>query len=364
MAVPFISVDRSFKILLLALTSLLLLSCETVSYYGQAVSGQLYILSHRQKLEKLIAADTTGPALRSQLQTVLAIRRFADSELGLPVGRNYGTYVDVQRPYVVWNVFATPEFDMQPLRWCYPVAGCVSYRGYFAEAAARDFAGRLAAQGRDVYVGGVAAYSTLGWFSDSILNTVIHRKDHQLASLIFHELAHQQVYIPGATEFNESFATAVEKEGLRRWLQHEGLDTEAAADIIENAEVEERRRERFVALVQDTIKKLAVLYDSDASLAQKRQGKQEIFTRMKAAYQSLKQSWQGYDGYDAWFAQDLNNAQLSTVATYFDLVPAFQSMLIEANFDLPAFYQQVRALSKRPQAARDEYLRGRLQQKH
>lgn len=203
------------KLILVALFCTTLVACESISYYSQAVNGQLFLLRHRQDIQDLIDDAATPVELGDKLAVVLSIREFAEQSLGLPVQGNFATYVDLQRQFVVWNVFATPEFSMGPVTWCYPIAGCVSYRGYFDESDARTFADKTRQDGFDVYVGGVAAYSTLGWFDDSLLNTVIGREDYQLASLIFHELAHQQVYVKGDTDFNESFATAVEREGLR-----------------------------------------------------------------------------------------------------------------------------------------------------
>jgi predicted aminopeptidase len=346
-------VKKTFRFLLFALlVSTVLVSCETVSYYGQAVAGQLYIFSHRENIEALIENQNTSPELKNKLETILEIRTFAEQELLLPLDKNYSTYVDVQRPYVVWNVFATPEFSMQANNWCYPIAGCVSYRGYFSEVNAREFAENLNAQGQDVYVGGVAAYSTLGWFSDSILNTVIAREDHQLASLLFHELAHQLLYIPGDTEFNESFATAVEQEGLKRWLQHTRTNNAEAEAIVSAAELDRERRLQFVEVVSETVAALKQLYASDGSEQAMRQSKQEQIAHLQENYIELKNSWNGYDGYDAWFKRDINNAQLNTVTTYFNWVPAFEAMLVEEANDLPAFYARVLSLENLEAAER------------
>jgi predicted aminopeptidase len=324
----------------------LLTGCESLSYYSQAIIGQLSILSKREAIEDLIADDRSSPELISKLSTILEIRAFAESELLLPVEGNYESYVDLERPFVVWNVFAAPELSMNPLNWCYPIAGCVSYRGYFTEADAQAYAAKLEDEGLDVYVGGVSAYSTLGWFSDPVLSTIINRDDYQLAALLFHELAHQLVYIPGDTEFNESFATAIEKEGLRRWLSANSIDETESSNIVELAELNTQRREEFVALVTGAVTDLEEIYAGDSDKFEKRRSKAEVFSTMQSDYAVLKNSWNGSDNFDAWMSRDLNNAQLSTVATYFNWVPSFEQILAENDHDLIGFYAKISALSK------------------
>ena len=232
------------KALILVGFSVLLISCETVSYYTQAARGQMAIVFGREDIQRLLESDDLPTDLREKFSAVLDIRDFAAQELLLPVGDNYQTYVDLGREHVVWNVFAAAEFSTEAVNWCYPIAGCVAYRGYFSEAAALKFAAEWERRGFDVYIGGVDAYSTLGWFEDSLLSTVLSRPDYQLAGLIFHELAHQVAYVPGDTTFNESFATAVEREGLRRWL----LDSDQAATIA-TARSSRERQQQFVELV-------------------------------------------------------------------------------------------------------------------
>lgn len=349
--------------------SLVLASCETASYYGQAAAGQLYILNHRVSIEALLADEETTAELREKLQTILSIRTFAEQALFLPLKKNYSSYVDIHRAYVVWNVFANPEFSMEPISWCYPIAGCVSYRGYFSEDKAQHFAARLREKDNDVYVGGIAAYSTLGWFSDPVLSTIIEREDYQLASLIFHELAHQLVYIPGDTEFNESFATAVEQEGLRRWLQFTRDNSEqaqvAVAEILETAELNRQRQAEFVALVSQTIAALKELYASKGGASEQqvqdlRRSKKILLSDLRAQYEKLKENWGAYDGYDAWFARDLNNAQLNTVATYYAWLPAFKALLVEEGNDLQKFYARVRDMENLDNANRQENLEAAL----
>ena len=349
-----------FSCLLLLLSVLCLAGCESLAYYSQAIGGHLQIQRQRQNIDTLIRDDATDPALRARLQTVMEIRDFAANELSLPVGRNFSTYVDLQRPFAVWNVFAAPEFSLQPRRWCYPVAGCVSYRGYYSEERARAKARELADSGLDVYVGGVAAYSTLGWFSDPLLNTIINREEHRLAGLIFHEMAHQVTYVKGDTAFNEGFATTVEREGLRRWLLHSGSDEQQRAAILAEAQRDSQRQEDFVALVQGAIGKLRLLYQQPLDEGEMRTAKSQILEELRRDYAQLRQQWDGYDGYDGWFSGDLNNARLLTVATYNDLVPAFDALLEEHQGNLPGFYDSVRALSRLSVEERQARLSGLL----
>ena len=324
---------------------LLLVSCDSLQFYTQAIRGQLSIASKRENIQSLVDDPATDAALRAQLETILEIRRFAETELALPVNNNFSSYVNLERPYVVWNVFAAPEFSLESDDWCFPVAGCVTYRGYFSEAAAENFAGNLKAEGKDVYVGGVAAYSTLGWFADPVLNTVINRDEFRLAALIFHELAHQVVYMPGESEFNESFATAVELEGLRRWVEREG-DSRASSNRVENAILENEYRQEFVALVQSYRPQLESLYKEAISLGEKRRAKAALIDQLRGDYAVKKEQWQGYDAYDGWFASEINNAKLNTVATYFNLVPAFDALLISVDSSLPDFYEKVEEFSE------------------
>jgi predicted aminopeptidase len=344
---------RGLRRVLLVVAALLLVGgCSALSFYGQAVSGQLYILTHRRDIDQMLADPATVPELRTRLDEITAIRRFAADELGLPLESQFSTYVDLGRPYVVWNVFAAEEFSVQPRSWCYPVAGCVSYRGYFDEAEARAFAAALREdEGLEVYVGGVAAYSTLGWFSDPVLNTVLNRREHQLAALVFHELAHQVAYAKGDTEFNESFATAVEREGQRRWLQARADET-TRRELQESIAAELRRQQQFVALVQQTVADLDVIYRRGEPVDAMRDAKTVRLERMRADYAVLKQEWGGYTGYDNWFAAGLNNAQLATVATYNGLEPAFTALLAQEQGDLAAFYARAQELARRSSSER------------
>lgn len=335
------SSKRLIQAMALALLSVLLISCEAVSFYSQAARGQLAIVFSRQDIHRLLGNDDLPVATRDKFQQVLAIRDFAQQELQLPVGDHFSSYVDLDREHVVWNVYAAPEFSLDPVSWCYPIAGCVSYRGYFSEAGAQRYAERLKEQGFDVYTGGVDAYSTLGWFEDSLLSTILNRQSFQLAGLIFHEMAHQVVYVPGETAFNESFATAVEREGIRRWLLASDQQ-----DQLQMALVSTTRQQQFNALVGRYQEQFAELYDESIDRALMRSRKAELQQAMRRDYEQLKMQWQGYAGYDSWFGQSLNNAQLSTVSTYNDYVPFFDSLLQEVDGDFARFYESVRELAE------------------
>lgn len=340
--------SNTVKAALLLLLSIVLLSCESISYYSQAARGQLAIVFAREDIERLLQREDLPVELQAKFELVLSIREFAESELGLPVGDHYSSYVDVAREHVVWNVFAAPEFSTDAVNWCYPIAGCVSYRGYFSEQAALRYAQDLQQDGFDVYTGGVDAYSTLGWFEDSLLSTVLNRADHQLAGLIFHELAHQLVYLAGDTTFNESFATAVEREGVRRWLARRGS---AATNDVALAEYERQRD--FVQLVSQYRDRFDALYREELEPESMRAQKSELQQALRADYAVLKRQWQGYAGYDSWFSRSLNNAQLLTVASYNDLLPYFNDLLQQAGQQLPLFYDEVRRIAELSEAERD-----------
>ena len=354
------------KILLLLFLSLLLVSCDSLQFYTQAIRGQLSIVSKRENIQSLVDDPATDASLRVQLETILEIRRFAETELGLPVNKNFSSYVNLERPFVVWNVFAAPEFSLESDDWCFPVAGCVSYRGYFSEAAAKSFADKLEAENKDVYVGGVAAYSTLGWFADPVLNTVINRDEFRLAALIFHELAHQVVYISGDTEFNESFATALELEGLRRWVE-KGRDGESGENFsfslshVDNAVSQNQYRQEFVELVQGYRPQLEAVYSQTIPLDEKRLAKAALFDQLREDYAVKKEQWQGYDAYDGWFASEINNAKLNTVGTYFNLVPAFDALLVSVDYSLPDFFEKVEEFSELAAVERKAALAGMTQ---
>ena len=328
-----------------------LAGCETVGFYAQAASGQLSLLGRRQPIDELIAAPDTPAALKRQLELVLRLRDFAERSLHLPLNNQYGDYADLQRDYVVWNVFAAAELSLQPQTWCFPIAGCVAYRGYFNAQSAREYADSMAARGFDTYVSGVTAYSTLGWMRDPVLNTFIYLPEPQLADLLFHELAHQLLYVPGDTLFNESFATTVAVEGVRRWLHARG-----AADMYATYLESLDRQSDFVGLLARYRESLQGIYLADIGDAEKRREKARLIGELRAEYAQLEEGWGGVSPYRAWIDGPVNNAKLNAVSLYHGLVPPLQRLLAREHNDLPSFYQQCRQLAGLDTAARHERL--------
>lgn len=327
---------------LLALTG-----CANFTYYAQSVGGQLDVIAKRQPIARLLRAPTTPPALKSQLTAAVEIRQFAALDLHLPDNASYLGYSDLQRPYAVWNVVATAPFSLAPRQWCFPVLGCVSYRGYFRQRRAEDFAAARRQRGDDVAVLGVPAYSTLGWFDDPVLNTTITWPKARLASLIFHELAHQVLYIKGDTAFNESFAATVEEEGVRRWLtaRHD-------LQMLVHYHEDRRRQEQFTQLVSVTRAELTGVYAAQMSVAARNAAKARAYSALRQRYQRMRTEWGGYAGYDRWFAQDLNNAHLAALDAYQAYVPAFRALLARQHGDMPAFYAAARELGELPETQR------------
>jgi len=269
------------------------------------------------------------------------MRTFASDVLALPASDSYRSYVQLEHPFVVWSLFATPEFSLQPRQWCFPIAGCVPYRGYFAARDAQDFARALRAEGLDVYVGGVAAYSTLGWFDDPLLSSMLYRGETETAAIIFHELAHAKVYAAGDAVFNESFAMTVEHAGMHRWLAAHGTSAQRRA-----YRTAWRRKQGFYDLIETARARLSALYASDAKTAFKRRKKRRMIAQLRAEYVHLQSRWAGDDGYEYWFNAPINNAKLAAVATYRDLVPDFERLLARCDNDFARFYREVTRLSE------------------
>lgn len=324
--------------------------CAQLEYYAQAAQGQFSLLSAARPIDEWLANPNVEDTLKGRLAKVKDIRAFAARELALPDNESYTTYADLQRPYVMWNVVATPELSLDPVQWCFPVAGCVTYRGYYSKEAAQAYAAKLRAQRYDVDVSGVPAYSTLGWFNDPVLSTFIQYPDGQLARLVFHELAHQVAYVPGDSSFNESFAVAVEEAGVARWMELHGDEKMRSAYV-----AYERRKRDFLALLMKHRKALEANYERIASDAEKRKEKAEIFQALKSDYQALKETWGGYSGYDRWFAEPLSNAHLSAIATYHDFVPGFRALLAKHK-SLDNFYGAVRRMAALGKKQRDQQL--------
>ncbi len=320
--------------------------CGTVGYYARAVTGHLELLQAARPVPRWLDDPATSSALKERLALSQRIRDFAVAELGEPDNASYRRYADLLRPAAVWNVVAAPELSLVPKTWCFAIVGCVGYRGYYQQAGADALAAELRNDGLDVAVYPVPAYSTLGrlptggWFADPLLNTFIGYPEGELARLVFHELAHQVAFAPGDTLFNESFAGAVEKIGAERWLAERGTASARA-----EYELAETRRADFRALTTRFRDELARLYASTASDAAKREEKVAALARLRADYAAMKASrWGGYAGYDAWFAR-ANNAAFGVLASYTDLVPAFERVFEREGRDFSRFYDEVRRIA-------------------
>jgi predicted aminopeptidase len=320
-------------LLLLALLS----GCESLSYFTQAIGGHFNLLAAARPIGDWLADPATPPDLKARLEGARRIRAFATRELHLPKNASYTSYAELDRRYAVWNVFAAPQFSVEPHQECFPFTGCVAYRGFFSERAAQRYAEKLRGEGYDVYVGGVLAYSTLGWFDDPLLSTFIRYPESQVARLVFHELAHQLVYAKNDTTFNESFAVVVEEEGVRRWLEAEGRNRELAA--FQTAQ--ERKRE-LAARIKDTRERLRAIYAMNLSREAMLEQKRGEFDRLRAAYPTIVPA-------------EPNNAFLVSIALYNELVPALERLLA-ASGNLDAFYARAKELAHEGRAERDALL--------
>ncbi len=321
--------------------------CAQMGYYLQAAKGQYQILADREPVARLLASSDTPEALRHRLDLADRVRRFAIERLGLQGTRTFTQYTDIGRRYVVWNVVAAPAYDLAPKTWCFPIAGCVAYKGYFDEIDAHAEGDTLRAEGLDVIVYGVKAYSTLGWFADPLLNTYIHDPESALIAIIFHELAHQLVYVQNDSAFNEAFATAVETALLTDWLTLHGDPNEVSV-LMERR----RRREAIIEMILSYRERLAEAYRRPNRAALK----PALFAQMQQAYDDRAARGEGTPYFDWWFRRSLNNADLLSVATYHRLVPAFKALLHQANGDYLVFVTEVKRLAALPAAERSAAL--------
>jgi predicted aminopeptidase len=328
------------------LAILLLSGCSSLSYYTQLASGQLALLRAREPVAEIIADPQRDPRLREHLLKSQQARAFASEHLHLPDNKSYRLYADIHRPYVVWNVFATGEFSLEPVTHCFPIAGCVAYRGYYDQGAARGEAALQKLEGKDVYVSGVEAYSTLGWFNDPIISSMMHWGDERLATLIFHELAHQRFYVKDDSEFNESYATFVEEEGTRQWRAARGLPPETASSLA-------RRRDQLTHLALDTRDRLKALYAEPLTPELMRQRKAAEFERLRSEYRQLRDSqWGGDKRFDTWVYAPMNNARLLPIGLYDQWVPSFEALFRQVNGDWPAFFSAVEKIGGLPKDER------------
>ena len=343
--------SRSRELLRLfgALAALPLYACSSVGYYSHLVHGEYAMLAARRPIARVIADPATDVQLKARLQLATQARVFASDHLHLPRNRSYTKYADLHRPYAMWNVFAAPEFSLEAAKQCFPIAGCVAYRGYYDHARAEREATRLRARGLETWIGGVPAYSTLGWFADPILNTMLRWSDDDLAATIFHELAHQQLYVKSDTEFNESFASFVQREGLRQWRTARGLPP-----IVDAGHA---RSDQFDALVLALRERLQKLYASDLPPDAMRARKREEIERLRTDYIHLRDAqWHGDHAYDEWMESDINNAKLLPFGLYHRWVGAFAALYTRQGRDWPAFHAAAATIGHADPAIRTKML--------
>lgn len=342
-----------------AAATLCLSGCSNLGYYWQSATGHLRIMSAAKPINEWLADGEAPDRLKARLALSQRIRDFAVAELKLPDNPSYRRYADLRRTAVVWNVVAAPPYSVTLRQWCFPVTGCVGYRGYFDEAEARAEAARLADQGYETSVYPVPAYSTLGWMNwaggDPLLNTFINYPEGELARLIFHELAHQVLYAKNDTMFNESFATAVERLGSRRWLAAQASDTARQ----EYAQFDGRRNQ-FRALARETRKRLEKIYEESRG-AEREAMKQATLEEFRRRYAQLRAGWPGdpvrFRGYDRWVAS-ANNASFGAQAVYDELVPGFEALFEREGHDWKRFYDAAKRLAELPKPERHRLLKG------
>ena len=328
-------------------------ACSSPAYYLQAMSGQKKLMGSRQDIQSLLNDPATSTELTGHLRTAEQIKTFAQTRLDLPVQDSYSSYVEVEGEALVWNVIATREFSLQPKKWCFPVAGCVPYRGYFKQQKAQDSAEHLSHKGMDVIVSPAAAYSSLGWFNDPLLSTMFSGSDTRLAAYLFHELAHQRLYIKNDGLFNEGYASFVEDTGVRAWLEFNQRQDELQKWL----ELEDVSKD-FSSLVGKARTRLAALYLSNETDTVMRRHKAGIFSTLERDYQSLSdENWQGKRYYSSWFKEPLNNARLALFNTYEGSFCAFQGLWDKSGGDWQKFHHLAEKKSRLPKKERQSWLK-------
>jgi predicted aminopeptidase len=333
-----------------------LAGCTSTMYLMQAAGGEWHVMHARKPIVQVIDDPQTSEPLIRELAEVRKARDFASRALHLPDNDSYRTYVKIDRPYVLWNVVAARELSVQPKQWCFPIAGCVAYRGYFSEDRARACAAGLKRRGYDVVIEGVPAYSTLGKLPDPVMSTMMRYGSEELAAMIFHELAHQLLYVTDDSRFDEAFAVTVEEEGLKRWLEYKGQS--ARVEALARQHIDDQQ---FIALLRHARDRLAAVYGSQAPREKKLLRKRQVFADLAADIHALERRLAVRAPlYDHWIANGLNNADLASVGTYYDCVPGFERLLRQQNGDLPRFYDAARELARGPAATRDAQLCGSL----
>ncbi len=343
---------RLFLIAIFCLTTLLLLcGCDTVSYYSQGIKGHFHLVSQVKPIDEVIENRETPEPTRILLKQAKLARVFAVQHLKLPDNKSYSGYADLKRKQVTWNVIATKALSMEPYQSCFPVTGCLSYRGYFSEAGAKQFAQQLQQDQYETFIGGSTAYSTLGWFEDPIVNPMLNHGEARLVETLFHELAHQQLYIKDDSDFNEAFATTVGQNGTREWLR------ETRPDALPRYNEHLHRYTAFLKLLGHTAEQLKALYETDVDDATKLKAKQQIIHQLKQNHAHFKSKYNGYTGFDKWFEKPINNPRLAMVSVYHELVPDFERWLKACNNDYPRFYEVVESISELPKDERIKTLK-------
>jgi predicted aminopeptidase len=357
-------------ILLISFLTLGSASCASTAYYLQSVNGHLDVLMRKQPIPEVIASEDTDEILQEKLEMAVDIRRFAIEHLVLPDNDSYTEYADLDRDFVIWNVFATPELSLEPKQWCFLFVGCLNYRGYYSKKSAFKYAQELETKGYDVFVGGVTAYSTLGWFNDPVLNTMLERDEFYLANVIFHELAHQKFYLINDTAFNEAFAETVAQTGVQLWLEQQGSD--AAKRRFSDKQSD---KTLFINLVLKYKEKLESVYNSDSPVEEKRTSKKLLLDQLAEEYAALYQTSQPQAGqpvpglsdtgenkgqYSEWFSSGLNNAKLATVITYQDYVAGFLALFQHVGENHQNFYELVLRLSNCDKVRRNSILENNI----
>jgi predicted aminopeptidase len=334
---------------LISIPLLVLLSaCSDFGYYWHNANSHLELMNQRVDIETLLEDETTPPSLRERLLLVQDIRRFSVERRDLPDNGSYSSYVELRRPWVVQNLFAAPEFSTRLQQWCYPVIGCASYRGYYDESRLQAYADELRAEGLDVYVGAVSAYSTLGWFDDPVLSSFVDWPEYRLAGLLFHELTHQRIYIDDDTTFNESLASAVQQRGTELWLNSSGRH----GDLAEFSRWLAYRRD-VIALIVSTREQLAKVYADDQQDAAKREQKALVFEQARGEHDRIAERHDINSGFRRWFAAELNNAKIGSVSAYNSRLNAFIHMLDANDDDFAAFFRYAERLGELPREQRD-----------
>ena len=328
-----------FKIFIILIVSIFLQSCSSLGYYWEKIQGHAEIVNNQVPVQDVIDNPETSSIVRERLINVQAARDFATKVLQLPDNESYRNYVDIGRENAVWTVVATQPYSIKPKEWCFFIVGCLSYRGYFSKQKADEFAEELKKQNMDVYVSGTKAYSTLGWFNDPLLSSMLYKSEAYRVGIIFHELAHQKIYVEDDTASNEAFASTVELEGVKTWF-NQAEKKHMYKDYL----ISRQRDEDFKNLLKQTRRQLNTLYNNESKKVDVEKQKVKVFELLQVAYKEFKHRWDNYSGYDKWMSNKLNNAHLALISTYNDRIPAFQALFKKANYDYKSFYEKVEQL--------------------